>query len=150
MSVVFNPTVQVTVDLTAKLNETQLGAASLPKNSVGSRFVIQIDGTIPYGNLNVVVLEDQQSTAVYNLYDRWGNYVRTDRLYDIIRLRKHGRVPFSGCNPYRFQAVLATDPDRIIILNCLPHTGYTAPAPTPTPPASNAVFMPENQFGGSL
>lgn len=83
-----------------------------------------------------------------NLYDRWGNYVRTDRLYDIIRLRKHGRVPFSGCNPYRFQAVLATDPDRIIILNCLPHTVYTAPAPTP--PASNAVFMPENQFGGSL
>lgn len=67
MSVVFNPTVQVTVDLTAKLNETQLGAASLPKNSVGSRFVIQIDGTIPYGNSNVVVLEDQQSTAVYQM-----------------------------------------------------------------------------------
>lgn len=145
MSVVFNPTVQVTVDLTSRASETLFDAASLPKNSVGSRFVIQIDGTIPYGNSNVVVLEDQQTTTVYNLYDRWGNYVRTDRLYDIIRLRKCGRVPFSGCNPYRFQAVLATDPDRIIILNCLPHTGYTAPATTtPTPPASNAVFIPEN------
>lgn len=150
MSVVFNPTVQVTVDLTAKPNETQLGAASLPTNSVGSRFVLQIDGTIPYGNSSVVVLEDQQTSAVYNLYDRWGNYVRTDRLYDIIRLRKHGRVPFSGCNPYRFQAVLATDPDRIIILNCLPHTGYTAPTTTPTPPAESTAIMPENQMRGSM
>ena len=79
-----------------------------------------------------------------------GNYVRIDRLYDIIRLRKHGRVPFSGCNPYRFQAVLATDPDRIIILNCLPHTGYTAPTTPPTPPAESTAIMPENQMRGSM
>lgn len=138
MSVVFNPIIPVTVNLTARPSETQLDATTLPFNAVGSKFIIQINGTIPYGNTGVVVLENDQTSVVYNLYDRFGNYVRTDRLYDLIRLRKCGCTPFSGCNPYRFQAVLATDPDRIIILNNLPHTCYVQPS-TQTPPAEGTT-----------
>lgn len=127
MSIVFNPIVPVTINLTARPAETQLDTPTIPNNSVGSKFIIQIEGQLPFGNSNVVTLSNTTSTVVYNIYDRCGNYVRTDRLYDAIRFRKIGLLPFSGCNPYNFQAMIGSDPDRIIILNNLPHSGYTAP-----------------------
>lgn len=139
-TVTFNPIIPVTINTSALTNEVELIAASLPSTASGFKFIIQLNGSIPYGNTDQVVLNDSATTVLLDMFDRCGNVVRADRLYDAVRYRKMGLIPFSGCNPYNFQAVLGIDNVRVTILNCLPPTAYVAPVTPPTPGSSAAIL----------
>lgn len=66
----------------------------------------------------------QQQPAAAVMYDRYGNYVRADRLYRAMKMRQAGCLPYSGCNPAEFQCVVGFDPVRITILSDLPLSVY--------------------------
>ena len=54
-----------------------------------------------------------------------GGNVRMDMLSNALLLRKYGKIPFSiNCNSFRCS--YATDPDRVIVWDCLPVSSYVA------------------------
>lgn len=95
-------------------------------NLVGDRFILEIDESIPFGVTFPTTLNDTVET--YSIFDRYGSYVRADRLVSAIQFRRAGLLPFNGCNPRQFQCILGTDPGRINILCCLPRSNYGAAA----------------------
>lgn len=119
-----NPVVQTT-SITARASDVILVTAPIV-NMVGDRFILELDQSLPFGITYPTTLDD--SVETYSIFDRYGNYVRADRLYSAIEFRKVGLLPFNGCNPRQFQCVLGADPGRINILCCLPRSNFSGAA----------------------
>lgn len=108
-------------------------------NMVGDRFILEFDQSVPYGISLPTTLNDTRSS--YNVYDRYGNFVRCDRIYQAMQFREMGILPYSGQNVRQFQCVLGEDPGRINILCCLPRTNYVPIAGATT---SSSISTVEN------
>lgn len=115
-----NPIVRTT-SIVARTSDVILNTNPII-NLVGDRFILEVDESIPFGITFPTTLDDTVET--YSIFDRYGNYVRADRLYSAIQFRRVGLLPFNGCNPRQFQCVLGMDPGRINILCCLPRSNY--------------------------
>lgn len=115
-----NPVIPTTT-ITARNSDVILTTNPIV-NMVGDRFILELDQSLPFGVTFPTTLDDSANT--FNIYDRYGNYVRADRLYSAIEFRKAGLLPYNGCNVRQFQCVLGTDPGRVNILCCLPRSNY--------------------------
>lgn len=117
--------------------ETEL---SIPVLTLPSdRFILDVEQTLNATNTEPIGLDEDNEATVVPVYDRHGNYVRTDSLANTILARSRGSYPCVESSIYRFRAVLGSDPVRVNILDCLAPTNYVAPStPVPTTPEENA------------
>jgi hypothetical protein len=113
------PTTAVTVYNSATL---LLVTNEFTNELITPRFVLQIDQSIPFGNVMPTAMSDIDGDKVL-MYDRFGTYVRADRLYRALQMRNAGCLPYSGC-PNEFQCVVNFDPIRITVLSSLPPSVY--------------------------
>lgn len=127
--------------------------SSFMSKLVTPKFILQIDQTLPYGDIDIALLADTTSTASttttdINIVDRLGYYVRADRFYRAIYMRRVGQLTFCTPSTNDFQCVIRYDPLRIVCLDCLPPSIYVnnvivnpvmavIPTPTPTPPCTD-------------
>ena len=118
-----NPVIPTTAVQVRNNAELVLVTRGFTGDLVTPKFVIQLDQAIPYGNTMPVVMSDVDGNAAV-MYDRYGNYVRADRLYRAMKMRQAGCLPYNGCNPAEFQCVVGFDPIRITILSDLPLSVY--------------------------
>lgn len=100
-----NPIIPTTAIQVRNNAELVLVTNGFTGDLVTPKFVIQLDQAIPYGNTMPVVMSDVDGNNAV-MYDRYGNYVRADRLYRAMKMRQAGCLPYNGCNPAEFQCVV--------------------------------------------
>jgi hypothetical protein len=115
---------------------------------VTPKFILQVDQTLPYGDTDITLLTDTTTTTPTNIdiFDRLGYYVRADRFYRAICMRRTGQLLFCTPSTNDFQCVIRHDPLRIVCLDCLPPSIYVnnvvvnpvmaVLSTTPTPPCT--------------
>lgn len=82
-----NPVIPTTAVQVRNNAELVLVTRGFTGDLVTPKFVIQLDQAIPYGNTMPVVMSDVDGNAAV-MYDRYGNYVRADRLYRAMKCVK--------------------------------------------------------------
>ena len=111
---------------TVQTTETQLISSN--SNPLPRRFIITFPSGITGTSINTTLAEFSIGVTPVNLLQMvtpHGGNVRMDMLSNALLLRKYGKIPFSiNCNSFRCS--YATDPDRVIVWDCLPVSSYTA------------------------
>lgn len=72
-----NPVIPTTA-IVARASDVILSTAPIV-NMIGDRFILELDQSLPFGVTFPTTLDDTVET--YSIFDRYGNYVRADRLY---------------------------------------------------------------------
>ena len=111
---------------TVQTTETQLISSN--SNPLPRRFIITFPSGITGTSVNTTLAEFSIGVTPVNLLQMvtpHGGNVRMDMLANALMLRKYGRLPYS-INCYSFRCSFATDPDRVIVWDCLPTSGYVA------------------------
>lgn len=107
---------------------------SLPSD----RFILDVEQVLTASNTMPLALAEQQAEGdeltMLPLYDRHGNYVRTDALARTILARRSRTMSCFAGSTTRFKAVLGSDPARVNILDCILPSIFT-PAVTAAAPA---------------
>ena len=108
--------------------ETQLISSN--SNPLPRRFIVTFPSGITGTSINTTLAEFSIGVTPVNLLQMvtpHGGNVRMDMLSNALLLRKYGRLPFSiNCNSFRCS--YATDPDRVIVWDCLPVSSYATTA----------------------
>lgn len=119
-----------TTAVTYQTADTEL---SIPVLTLPSdRFILDVEQTLTATNTEPVALDEANESSTIPVYDRHGNYVRTDSLANTILARARGRYACVNSSIYRFRAVLGSDPVRVNILDCLVPTNYVTPTVVPS------------------
>ena len=111
---------------TVQTTETQLISSN--SNPLPRRFIITFPSGITGTSVNTTLAEFSIGVTPVNLLQMvtpHGGNVRMDMLANALMLRKYGRLPYA-INCYSFRCSFATDPDRVIVWDCLPTSGYVA------------------------
>lgn len=141
-----NPIVPTTSIMTRNDNSLLLDTNDFAASLSTPKFIIQLDQSIPYGVVYPSIMSLAGISDDYiTLYDRLGYYIRADRLYRAMQMRKNGCIGYN-CNPNEFQCVIRYDPLRIVMLDPTPPSVYT---PTVTTTTIKAVEVPSSITDGS-
>lgn len=111
---------------TVQTTETQLISSN--SNPLPRRFIITFPSGITGTSINTTLAEFSIGVTPVNLLQMvtpHGGNVRMDMLANALMLRRYGRLPYS-INCYSFRCSFATDPDRVIVWDCLPTSSYVA------------------------
>lgn len=100
------------------------------------RFILDVIQVIDATIVLPIGLMETNGTEVIPVYDRHGNYVRTDSLAQTILARARGIYPCVESSISRFHAVYGNDPVRINILDML--------APSSYPSTLGSTYMPSS------
>lgn len=119
-----NPVIPTTSVVTYNDEDLLLQTDPFATQLATPKFIIQVDQSVPYGLTypTVMGLSGLSEDLVF-LYDRLGYYVRSDRLYRAMQMRKNGCICYEGC-ANEFQCVIRFDPLRVYVLNALPPSVY--------------------------
>lgn len=90
----------------------------------GDRFILDVVQTIEANDTQPIEISEGTTPTILAMYDRHGNFVRTDALLATINARKARVRPWCNGSTTRFRAVLGSDPARINILDCLLTSTY--------------------------
>lgn len=141
-----NPIIPTTAIMTRNDNSLLLATNDFASTLSTPKFIIQLDQTVPYGVTYPAIMSLAGISDDYiTLYDRLGYYIRSDRLYRAMQMRKNGCI-YYNCSPNEFQCVIRYDPLRIVMLDPTPPSVYT---PTVTTTTIRAVEIPSSITDGS-
>lgn len=127
-----NPIIPTTSIVTYNDRSLLLTTGDFVNSLSTPKFIIQLDQSIPFGLTYPTVMGLAGLSDDYiTMYDRLGYYIRADRLFRAMQMRKNGCICYN-CNPNEFQCVIRYDPLRIIVLDPTPPSVYTPTVVTTT------------------
>lgn len=140
-----NPIIPTTSIVTQNDANLQLNTGDFAGTLSTPKFIIQLDQSIPYGLTYPVIMGlDGITEEPVNMYDRLGYYIRSDRFYRAMQMRKNGCICYN-CNANEFQCVIRYDPLRIIVLDPTPPSVYTPTVTTTTIRRVSVPSVPESR-----